>query len=126
MKISQHGDNLWQLTRLGAFSCYFVRENEGLTLIDAGLSGSGKAILEAANELKLPITRIALTHAHGDHVGSLDEVAAQLPDIEIAFTPRTEEFLQGKLTLRADEPQAKLRGSFVKRNTKATRYLAPG
>ena len=86
MKISQHGDNLWQLTRLGAFSCYFVRENEGLTLIDAGLSGSGKAILEAANELKLPITRIALTHAHGDHVGSLDELAAQLPGIEIAFT----------------------------------------
>ena len=28
--------------------------------------------------------------------------------------------------MRADEPQAKLRGSFVKRNTKATRYLAPG
>ena len=33
MKITQHGDNLWQLTRLFAFNCYLVREKDELTLI---------------------------------------------------------------------------------------------
>lgn len=126
MKSSQHGRNLWQLTRLGAFSCYLVRENDGLTLIDTDLSGSGKAILAAASALNQPITRIVLTHAHGDHAGSLDELAAQLPDIEIAFTQRTADFLAGDMSLHADEAQAKLKGSFVKRTTKPTRVLVPG
>jgi glyoxylase-like metal-dependent hydrolase (beta-lactamase superfamily II) len=67
-----------------------------------------------------------LTHAHGDHSGSLDELAPQLPGIEIAFTQRTADFLRGDLTLHADEAQAKVKGSFVKRETKPTRLLAPG
>ena len=126
MKITQYGDNIWQLTRLGAFSCYFVRENEGLTLVDTNLAGSAKSILEAAHTIGLPITRITLTHAHGDHVGSLDDVVQQLPDAEVAFTCRTAEFLQGNLALHEDEPQAKLRGSFVERSTQPTRLLTPG
>jgi glyoxylase-like metal-dependent hydrolase (beta-lactamase superfamily II) len=126
MKITQHGQNLWQLTRLGAFSCYLVREREGLTLVDTDLGGSGKAILAAARGLNQPITRIVLTHAHGDHAGSLDELAQQLPAIEIAFTQRTADFLAGDLRLHADEAQAKLKGAFVKRATKPARILAPG
>lgn len=126
MKITQYGDNLWQLTRWGAFSSYFVREEDGLTLVDTGLPGSGKAILQAAQSIGLPIRRITLTHAHSDHVGSLDEVTQQLPEVEVAFTSRTAEFLQGKLTLKPDEPQAKLRGSFVTRSTQATMLIAPG
>lgn len=130
MKITQHGEHLWQLTRLGAFSCYFVREGqdeeEGLTLIDTNMAGSAKGILHAAATINLPITRIALTHAHGDHAGSLDEIAPQLPGVEVALTPRTLEFLQGKLEVRASEPQAKLRGMFVKRNTTPIHLLTPG
>jgi len=126
MKLMQHGQNLWQVTRFAAFNNYLVREADGLTLIDANINGSQKAIMAAAESIGLPITRITLTHAHGDHVGSLDEVAAQLPDVEVAFAPRTAEFLQGNLKLRADEPQAKLRGSFMKRSTRATRLLEPG
>jgi glyoxylase-like metal-dependent hydrolase (beta-lactamase superfamily II) len=126
MKITQHGDNLWQLTRLGAFSSYLVREGDGLTLIDTNLSGSGEAILRAAQRIGLPITRVALTHAHGDHAGSLDEVAGRLPGIEIGFTQRTADFLAGDLSLRDGEAQAKLRGSFVKRATQPTQLLAPG
>jgi glyoxylase-like metal-dependent hydrolase (beta-lactamase superfamily II) len=130
MKITQHSNNLWQLTRYFAFNCYLVRENEGLTLVDTGLAGSASAILQAARTLAPkglpPITRIALTHAHGDHAGSLDELAQQLPGVEVAFTQRTAEFLQGNLALHADEPQAKLRGSFVTRSTQATQLLAAG
>jgi glyoxylase-like metal-dependent hydrolase (beta-lactamase superfamily II) len=126
MKITQHSDNLWQLTRLVAFSCYLVRENDQLTLVDTNLAGSATSILQAAGALGLPITRVVLTHAHGDHAGSLDEVVQQLPGVEVAFTARTAEFLQGQLILREDEPQAKLRGSFVKRTIQPTRLLNSG
>jgi glyoxylase-like metal-dependent hydrolase (beta-lactamase superfamily II) len=126
MKLTQHGQYLWQLTRLTAFNCYLVREGEELTLIDTNMDGSEEGILQAAQIIGLPITGIALTHAHGDHAGSLDKVAAQLPDVEVALSPRTAEFLQGNLTLHADEPQTKLRGGFVKRSTTATRLIHPG
>jgi glyoxylase-like metal-dependent hydrolase (beta-lactamase superfamily II) len=126
MKITQHGKNLWQLTRLVAFNCYLVREADGLTLIDTNMAGSGKGILQAAQSIGLPITRVTLTHAHVDHAGSLDEVCAQLPEAEVAFTRRTAEFLQGRLELRPDEPQTKLRGGFVNRSTQPTRFLKPG
>lgn len=126
MKTTYHGENLIQLTRLTAFNCYFVREKNGLTLIDTGLPGSANGILAAAKQENLPITRIVLTHAHGDHVGSLDQLSQALPSAEVAFTARTARFLSGDLTLTADEPQAKLRGDFVLRQTKPTRLLAPG
>lgn len=126
MKSTYHGDNLIQLTRFTAFNCYFVREQDGLTLIDTGLPGSARGILAAATRENLPITRIVLTHAHGDHVGSLDQLSHSLPTAEVAFTARTARFLSGDLSLSADEPQAKLRGNFVRRQTKPTRLLAPG
>lgn len=126
MSLTQHGENTWQLTRLLAFNCYLVRNGDGLTLIDTNMAGSETHILRAAATIGLPITRITLTHAHGDHAGSLDAVAAQLPDAEVALAPRTAAFLRGELALRPDEPQAKLRGGFVTRRTPAARLLAPG
>ena len=94
MKVRQFGQNLWQLTRMGAFNSYLVREDDGLTVIDTNLAGSAADILQAAEALGLPITRVTVTHAHGDHVGSLDEVSAALPEAEVAFTERTARFLQ--------------------------------
>ncbi len=126
MRLTRHGQYLWQVTRLTFFNNYLVQEADGLTLIDTNMSGSQQAILEAAKTIALPITRISLTHAHADHVGSLDEVARLLPEAEIAFAPRTAEFLQGNLGLRPEEPQARLRGGFVAKTTQATRLLAPG
>ena len=126
MKVSKYGQNLWQLTRLVGFNCFLVREEDGLTLVDSGLAGSAKDILAAVQEIGLPLRRIALTHAHGDHIGSLDEVVGQTPDAEIALTARTEAFLRGEMALLADEPQTKLRGGFAKRETRATRTLEPG
>jgi glyoxylase-like metal-dependent hydrolase (beta-lactamase superfamily II) len=126
MKLTQYGQNLWQITRLKAFNNYLVRESDGLTLIDTNLNNSQKDILAAAQAIGLPITRISLTHAHGDHAGSLDELAALLPQAEVALAPRTAAFLRGEMVLRPDEPQAALRGSFVRRQTQPTRLLAPG
>jgi glyoxylase-like metal-dependent hydrolase (beta-lactamase superfamily II) len=125
MKITEYGENLWQLTRMGMFNCYLVRVGDGLTLIDTGMSGGGKGILRAARGIGQPIIRVALTHAHGDHAGSLDEVYTQLPGVEVAMSSRTAVFLQGNRALEPGEPQAKLRGNFVNRSTAATRLLQP-
>ena len=126
MKTTYHGDHLIKLTRFWSMNCYLVREADGLTLIDTGISGSASAILAAAEREQLPITRLALTHAHVDHVGSLDAISAQLPAVEIAFSERTACFLAGEVSLRPDEPQTKIKGGFTPCTTQATRLLQPG
>lgn len=126
MKLSEHGDYLIQLSRLGSFNCYFVREDDGLTLVDTNLPGSAKGIIQAAESLGQPIKRLTITHAHGDHAASMDAVVEALQEVEVAFSARTERFLSGDMSLEADEPQSKLRGSYVTSNTKPSRRLAPG
>lgn len=126
MKTTQHGNYLFQLTRMGAFNCYLVREEDGFTLVDTNLSGSAEAILEAAQKLQAPIVRILLTHAHGDHVGSVDALHAKLPEAEVIISARDARFLAGERSLDPGEPQAKLRGSYTTITTKPTRLLQPG
>lgn len=126
MKTTTHGDYLIQLTRLGMFNCFLVREDDGFTLIDTNLPGSAKGILKAAQQFDTPIVRIALTHAHQDHVASLDALRQELPDVEVAITGREARFLAGERTLDSNEPQAKLRGSYQTCQTKPTRLLEPG
>ena len=38
--------------------------------------------------LDAPIARIVLTHAHGDHIGSLDALHELLPDAEVLISSR--------------------------------------
>ena len=56
--------------------------------------------------------RIALTHAHGDHVGSLDALAAALPGVEVLISARDARLLAKDKSLDPGEPQDKLRGSY--------------
>ncbi len=126
MKVTKHGEFLQQLTRFTLINCYLVREEDGFTLIDMGISGTAKNITALVQELKLPITRISLTHAHGDHAGSLDAICEQWPQAELALGARSVDFLTGTQTLKADEPQARLKGQFVQAKAKATRVLKPG
>lgn len=127
MRSSAHGEYLVKLTRLRVINCYLVREEDGLTLVDTGLSGSAEGILGAAGELRQAIVRIALTHAHVDHVGSLDALHAELPDAEIAVPDREARFMAGDKGLDPEERQrGKLRGGFPEVKTRPTRLLTPG
>src|SRR3954462_7914189 len=126
MKTTRHTPNLIRLTRLGAVNAFFVVEDDGLTLVDSMLPKSQDGILAAARELGAPIVRVALTHAHGDHVGSLDALRAALPGAQIAITARDARFLPGERSLDPDEPQAKLRGSYQTCTTRPTLLLADG
>src|SRR6185295_11796504 len=103
-----------------------VREDDGLTLVDAGLPGSEQAILGASRALGMPIRRIVLTHAHGDHLGSLDALHQLLPAVEVLVSARDARFLAADMSLDADEPQTRLRGSYQTIVTRPTRLLADG
>jgi glyoxylase-like metal-dependent hydrolase (beta-lactamase superfamily II) len=126
MKATEHGDHLVKLTRLGVVNCYLVREPDGLTLIDTGITGSAKKLIAAADDLGQPITHIALTHSHSDHAGSLDALAALLPDAEVSIGVRESRLMAGDMSLDPDEPQAKPAGGFPKLKTVPGRTLAPG
>jgi glyoxylase-like metal-dependent hydrolase (beta-lactamase superfamily II) len=121
--------SLTRVTRFGCINAFLVDEDDGLTLVDTTIGGRGaaKAILAAAAELARPIVRIALTHAHGDHVGGLDALAAQLPDAEVAISTRDARLLaKDKSTDPGEPPDAKLRGSYPGTKTRPTRTLSPG
>jgi glyoxylase-like metal-dependent hydrolase (beta-lactamase superfamily II) len=96
MKSTPVTANGHQLTRLGLVNCYLVREADGFTLIDTNLSGSADDILAIARTLGAPIRRILLTHAHVDHVGSVDALLAKLgaSEVDLASNARSLPLLQ--------------------------------
>jgi glyoxylase-like metal-dependent hydrolase (beta-lactamase superfamily II) len=115
-----------RVSRLGVVNSYLVAEDDGLTLIDTMIPRSSKAILDGAQKLQAPIVRIVLTHAHGDHIGSLDALAAELPDAEVLISARDARLLRRDVSLDPDEPQVKIRGNLPGARTAPTRTVAPG
>jgi glyoxylase-like metal-dependent hydrolase (beta-lactamase superfamily II) len=118
--------HLHRISRFGFVNCYLVAEDDGLTLVDTMLPGSEKRVLAAARSLGRPILRIVLTHAHGDHVGSLDALAGELPYAEVAIGARDARLLTGDMTLDPGEPDDKLRGSYPGTVTRPGRTLEAG
>jgi len=112
-----------RISRFGIVNAYLVAEEDGLTLIDTGLPGSQRRILERAEELGVPIVRIALTHAHSDHVGSLDALASALPGVQVIISEREAPLLRGDKDLRGREPGNRVRGSFPTVITRPTRLV---
>jgi glyoxylase-like metal-dependent hydrolase (beta-lactamase superfamily II) len=114
-----------RITRLRIVNAYLVAEDDGLTLIDTTLPRSAKPILAAAEGRGAPIARIVLTHAHQDHIGSLDELAAALPGVEVLISGRDARLLAKDLTLDPGEP-GKLRGGYSGAATRPTRTVEAG
>jgi glyoxylase-like metal-dependent hydrolase (beta-lactamase superfamily II) len=113
-----------RISRFGWVNAFLVAEDDGLTVIDTMIFRSGAAILKAAGDR--PIKRIALTHAHGDHVGSLDELAEKLPGVEVLISGRDARFLAGDKSLDPGEERGKLRGGYPGTKTRPTRTFEPG
>jgi glyoxylase-like metal-dependent hydrolase (beta-lactamase superfamily II) len=118
--------SITRISRFGFVNAYLVPEDDGLTIVDTMLPGSAKSILSAADRLGAPIKRIALTHAHGDHIGSLDALAEALPGVEVLISARDARFLTKDMSLDPGEPRSKLRGGYPGAKTRPTRTPQPG
>ncbi|WP_330456189.1 MBL fold metallo-hydrolase [Streptomyces sp. NBC_00820] len=67
------------LLRFPVGQAYLWRDEEELTLVDAGPPGAGRAILDAITargHAPRSVRRIVLTHFHVDHAGGAGELAA--------------------------------------------------
>jgi glyoxylase-like metal-dependent hydrolase (beta-lactamase superfamily II) len=122
MKRTQLTDNLAQLTKLNSMNAYLVREDDGLTLVDTTMNAADQ-LIAAAQELGAPIRRIALTHGHGDHVGSVDALRAKLgSDVPVLISELDARALAGE---DVDFGEKK-RGSWPKVEFKPDVVLSPG
>ncbi len=115
-----------RVSRFGFVNTYLVDEPDGLTAIDTMIPGSASKIVAAAAELGKPIVRILLTHAHSDHVGSVDSLYAELRDPELIISTRDSRLLQKDKTMDPGEPDAKLKGGFPGTKTSPDRTIAAG
>ena len=139
MKIRAVSPLSYQLTRLNFVNAYLVKEADGLTLVDTGLPGSAEAILKAAAQVAQSlgsglIRRVLLTHAHVDHIGSLDAIVAKLSvlagKVEVAIGRREAPMLpkppKQDLVLLPGEPPCHMKGTFSGADTEPTRLLDDG
>ncbi len=126
MEVTRINDNAFQLTRFGLVNCYLVRENDGFTLIDTGLPGSADDILAAASAAGDPIRRILLTHAHSDHVGSVDALIAKLPAASVTTSERSLPLLKkpADKSLWPGEPNESFAGGLPGITTPVTHFVS--
>jgi len=122
MNAKQITPNLTQLTKLGLMNAYLVREDDGLTLVDTTMNAAD-AIIAAAQQLGAPIRRIALTHGHSDHAGSVDALRDRLgPEVPLLMTEVDARIVAGEPVEFSDRK----RGSWKKLRTRPDVLLAPG
>jgi glyoxylase-like metal-dependent hydrolase (beta-lactamase superfamily II) len=119
MRTTTISPTLVQLTRMRFVNAYLVREDDGFTLVDTTLKGGGKDLIAAARASGGEIRRIVLTHGHGDHAGSVDELRAAL-GADVAY-------LIGEPDARIHSGEAKkTKGMWPKVETKPDEFLVAG
>ena len=107
-------------------NCYLVEDDDGLTLVDSTTSSPGDDVELIAKQVGKELRRIALTHAHGDHVGGVAAVRMRFPGVEVSISERDARLLAGDKSLLQGEPQTEVKGYFVKVDWKPDRLLKPG
>jgi glyoxylase-like metal-dependent hydrolase (beta-lactamase superfamily II) len=131
MKVHPISTYSYQFTRLGFVNCYLVRESDSFTLIDTSIPGGARGMIAAARAIASePIARLLLTHAHQDHIGSLDALARALGEPQVAIGKREARLLPKKpaqdRSLDPGEPQCKVKGGFPGAVTRPTHLLSDG
>jgi glyoxylase-like metal-dependent hydrolase (beta-lactamase superfamily II) len=110
---------LTQLTQYRFVNAYLVEEEDGLTLVDTMMGKAADGILAAAGS---SLRRIALTHGHGDHVGSLDALRERLGDSVEVLMPE----LDARIHAGEHVVDGKLPGSWPTLQTRPDVRLAEG
>jgi glyoxylase-like metal-dependent hydrolase (beta-lactamase superfamily II) len=122
MSTTQINQNLIQITRWRFVNAFLVREEDGFTLVDTTVSGGADELVAAARNAGGEIRRIALTHGHGDHVGSLDALKQQLGDSVEVLMPQ----LDARIHAGEKVVDGKTPGSWPKLQTTPDVRLAGG
>jgi len=91
-------------------NCYLVEEDDSVTLVDAALAPAAAGIEAAIKRIGKPLARIALTHAHDDHVGALDRLKRAFPAAEVIVSAREARLLSGDKSLEPSEARAPIKG----------------
>ncbi|RED55941.1 MBL fold metallo-hydrolase [Cohnella lupini] len=82
MKTTQISEHIWSLRTwmIIPITVWVVVEEDGVTLVDTGMSTMAKGILKFINRLNAgPLKQIVLTHGHPDHVGALKSILHHHP-----------------------------------------------
>jgi glyoxylase-like metal-dependent hydrolase (beta-lactamase superfamily II) len=124
MKTTIVRDNLIMLTRRNLLlpNAYLVGEDDGFTLIDTTTRGAADKLIAAASRAGGEIRRVALTHGHGDHAGSLDALKQRLGDQVDVLIPE----LDARIQAGEHVVDGKLPGSWPKIDTRPDVVLQHG
>lgn len=117
--------NHLRLRRLAIMNVFLVEEDDGITVVDTAMR-SAKIIKRVAGENSVDVKRILITHAHDDHIGSVDDLVGFFPDAELIISERDARLMRGDFSLDNDEPQSKIRGSLKGQKSEPTRFVADG
>lgn len=100
MKMRRVSEHIWSLQTwlLFPITVWLVKEEDGVTLVDAGLSTMAKGIRAAIESVGIGrLKRIALTHGHSDHVGAIRRLLNHWPGVAV-YAHRIEiPYMEGEL-----------------------------
>ena len=80
MQVKRVSEHIWSLKKwmIIPIHIWIVVDEEGITLVDAGMPMMTKGILNFIEQLNAgPLLRILLTHGHSDHVGAVKGILKQ-------------------------------------------------
>jgi glyoxylase-like metal-dependent hydrolase (beta-lactamase superfamily II) len=98
MKIVRISEHIWacKIWLVIPITVWIVKSEQGLSLVDTGISLMAGSLLKQMQQMDAPLERILLTHGHSDHVGSIKKIRQQL---HVPVFAHAEEipYMEGKL-----------------------------